>query len=86
MSISDQLVTKPRRCAFAMLVQSLPDDDRLAVIDYVARVIEERRTNPKSPNYSVSRLRAVLVNEGHPVSINVMRDHVNNNCICEISS
>ena len=83
MTLRDQLTgPAPKRCRFAQVVAELPDDDRAAVVEYVVNIIEARKTNLRSPDYSASDLCRVLAANGHPVSINVIRSHISGSCIC----
>ena len=83
MTISDQLsAISEHRCAFATLVHKLTDEDRLAVTDFVSRIMEARRLGVAGSPYSASRLRHVLISNGQMVSINVVRDHLNGRCRC----
>ena len=86
MAISDRLQQIQTRCPFARVLDCLPDDDRLAVIDYVNGIIEEWRINPRAPRKSANQLWQVLKAEGYNVGVESVRNHINGRCGCRKTS
>jgi hypothetical protein len=87
MGISDDLVSSSQTlCAFATLCQKLDKADQVAVVDFASKILEARRNGVHGSPFTASRLRSVLVDNGHTICINVLRDHLNGICCCRDSS
>jgi len=85
MGLLDDLKAPSRVCAFHIMLQKLPDDEREAVLDYVEQ-LRQRTNTQSSTGVSISKLYNVLKQNNRLVGKNQIRDVINHACSCEISS
>lgn len=87
MPLADDLhTTVDDRCSFARLVDRMDSVDREAVVTFVARILEAKRTGVNTQAYSAARLHRVLRNNNHVVALEILRNHVTGKCKCGKSS
>ena len=82
MGLADKLVVHATKCRAAELLEELEPDDRAAVDDYINQIHTARLTNRFSSVASVSKLRSALLDEGHQVSTDTLREHIAGTCCC----
>jgi hypothetical protein len=84
MGLAEDLATVDRpRCAFGRWLDSAPNDDRVAVLDYIGQIHEKRKLQPRGTGPSVQRLTDTLNANGVQLGIRVTQMHVNGSCRCE---